>query len=220
MKKTYSLIAHTRKKWGSEKTRMLRHNWKAIRARLIKETFPKRTANVLDTVPDLDEWGRESLQEGYFFYGDSGNGKTIAVSRILIQHRKDFEFNIDWSSEVRGEVEKYPTYGFTTLLDFFSEIKETYKKDSPITEEEVFQKYANVDVLILDDIALEKSTEWSYATFYRLINYRHDEMKQTLYTSNKSIEEMEEEDLLDTRLLRRIVATSDHVNEKEHWKNK
>ena len=128
-----NLIDRTRKKWGKEKLGMLKYKWSKIKPDFLLKKYPKRIAMVLSKLDYLDHLTTEELSYSYFFHGEAGHWKTVSAARILLQHRKNFEYNIPWSKPIRDEVDKYPTYAFTSLLNFFSEIKETYNKECTTT---------------------------------------------------------------------------------------
>ena len=58
------------------------------------------------------------------------------------------------------------------------------------------------DLLILDDIGVERGTPWTQERLYDLLNTRYNECKCTIFTSNLSPSEIE--DKLGTRIASRI----------------
>jgi DNA replication protein DnaC len=56
----------------------------------------------------------------------------------------------------------------------------------------LIEKYAGKKCLILDDLGVEKTTEWSLQTLYTIIDRRYREEKQTLITSNLTLDEIAE----------------------------
>ena len=125
----------------------------------------------------LDTWWAAS----YFLYGPFGVGKTgLAVS--LARDR------VEWSN---GEWhERFLTsLVFVTAPRMLSELRSTYNRsrdDDTPTEQEVIDKYARADLLILDDLGAEqiKNTDWVGDRLYQIIGERHDELLPTLFTSN------------------------------------
>lgn len=57
-------------------------------------------------------------------------------------------------------------------------------------EFELLESLNKVNVLILDDFGVEKMTDWAYQMLYSLINYRYENLKTTIYTSNLDLEEL------------------------------
>ena len=56
----------------------------------------------------------------------------------------------------------------------------------------MLKKYANVGLLVLDDLGAEKTSDWSRQVFYLLLDRRYREMKQTIITTNLSLEQIAE----------------------------
>lgn len=89
---------------------------------------------------------------------------------------------------------------FMKTLDLLSMIKDTYKKDSGISEKEILDGIKNCKVLILDDIGAEKPTEWVCGVFLSLLDYRMGNRLVTLFTSNVRIDKLK----LDERIVDRL----------------
>lgn len=67
------------------------------------------------------------------------------------------------------------------------------------------QTLQEVDLLVIDDIGVEKYTEWSFTQLYLLLDYRYMQMLPTWYTSNFSLEELATR-LPDERIMSRLLA--------------
>ena len=55
---------------------------------------------------------------------------------------------------------------------------------------EIINKYSLVDWLVLDDLGIEKTSDWSFQTLYLIINQRYEKLKPVIFTSNLSLEEL------------------------------
>ena len=78
---------------------------------------------------------------------------------------------------------------FVTVPELLMEIRDAYRDGG--SEEAVVNKYARYPYLVLDDIGAEKSSPWSVATLYILIDRRCREMLPTVYTTNLTFPEIE-----------------------------
>lgn len=138
--------------------------------------------------------------EGIFLSGSRGVGKThlaVALMREMIlntQLRNHYgTFRID--------LQKMPL--FISVPELLLEIRETYG-DNALSEKAVIDKYSWVDVLIVDDLGAEKTSDWVLQTLYTIMDRRYREELRTIITSNLNIEEIQEK--LDDRIASRIVG--------------
>ncbi len=119
-----------------------------------------------------------------FFYGLAGRGKTylaVAIYRELI-NQADF----------------WPVPDL--LLHLRSELRVT-------GEEEAIRPLKEARILILDDIGIEKVTDWVRQALYVVIAYRERNLMPTVFTSNLDLDELEER-IGDERLVSRIAGMS------------
>jgi len=164
--------------------------WKEhYRENYIRATFPLRIAKDLLTLK-LKELPNDEI-ESTFIFGQVQSGKTIRAAQMMVQERKRIYLN------------NLPDQSmFISFPELFSEIRETYNNPSK-TEKQVLDKYLTVDFLIIDDFLTARPTEWVMEILYRLINYRYENLKKTIITSNLSLQEIENV-LQDQRITSRI----------------
>ena len=120
----------------------------------------------------------------YLYSNTKGSGKTrmaISIGNALMK--------------VKRKGVKY-----TTTIDLLDEIKKTFDKDSQLTESELIESIKKIDVLILDDVGVENPTPWVKAIFYSILDGRMDNNKITIFTSNMSMEELDHDDRLKSRI--------------------
>ena len=71
-----------------------------------------------------------------------------------------------------------------TSIDILGDIKRCYERNSEVTEEEVLEAYKTVDLLIIDDLGKEQTTEWSVPVLYSILNERYEALLPTIITTN------------------------------------
>jgi DNA replication protein DnaC len=54
----------------------------------------------------------------------------------------------------------------------------------------VVDKYSRCPLLVLDDLGVEKTTDWALQTLYVILNNRYTNYRQTIITSNLTLEEI------------------------------
>jgi DNA replication protein DnaC len=100
--------------------------------------------------------------------GQPGVGKThlaVAVLKDVVQ-----------KSGARGL--------FYDTRDLLRVIRSTYDPSIRTTELEILRPVMTADLLVLDDIGAEKTSEWVEETMNLIVNTRYNERRVTLFTSN------------------------------------
>lgn len=59
-----------------------------------------------------------------------------------------------------------------------------------MTDAELYQRLSKCDLLILDDLGKEKTSEWVVELIYAIINTRYEDMRPVIITSNYTMEEL------------------------------
>jgi len=147
---------------------------------------------------DLMKLAIKNLKENrwIYIYGATGSKKTAYAAFTLLK----------WL-ELKYIENEFPTFQFINANDFERELKNTIK-DKDMTDTDVIKKYATTEVLVFDDIGVDKSNEWVYSALYNLINYRYSYLKyRTILTSNLEIDQLSSK-WKDTRITSRIIENS------------
>lgn len=76
---------------------------------------------------------------------------------------------------------------FLSLPKLLTKIKDTYNNNG-VTENDLLEFVKSVDLLVLDDLGAEHSTEWATAKLFEILDDRAG--KATVYTTNLSSQEM------------------------------
>ena len=124
-------------------------------ARRVPTRFP--SAN------NLRDQGRGLLLEG-----QPGVGKTHLAVAVLKQ--------VIETSGARGL--------FYDTRDLLRVIRSTYDPSIRTTELEILRPVMTADLLVLDDLGAEKTSEWVEETMNLIVNTRYNERRLTIFTSN------------------------------------
>lgn len=108
------------------------------------------------------------VAKGLFFVGPPGIGKThlgVAVLREVVLNRG-----------ARGL--------FYDTRDLLRVIRSTYDPINRTTELEILKPVMEAELLVLDDLGAEKTSEWVEETLNLIVNTRYNEKRATIFTSN------------------------------------
>jgi DNA replication protein DnaC len=105
---------------------------------------------------------------GLLFEGQPGVGKTHLAVAVLKQ--------IIEGAGVRGL--------FYDTRDLLRVIRSTYDPSIRTTELEILRPVMTADLLVLDDLGAEKTSEWVEETMNLIVNTRYNERRLTVFTSN------------------------------------
>lgn len=135
-----------------------------------------------------------------FLTGLTGSGKTHLALALMNEWFAESMIDSD-----RGP---FPSKGYPMFLpavELMLEIKSSWREEENAraeSEKMIMDKYARKPLLVIDDLGAEKISEWSRVVIYLLIDRRYRDCKQTIITSNLSIEELGSQ--LDSRIASRI----------------
>ena len=136
--------------------------------------------------------GIEPTTESLFITGPAGTGKSHLAAALMRNYFENMRSNDTISC------------GWVGVPMLLSRIRDTFKEGSKYTETELIDLYCSANFLVLDDLGVEKNSEWVLQTLYVIINQRWENMFQTIITSNYEIKDLA--DKLSDRISSRIAG--------------
>lgn len=132
----------------------------------------RRIGNVLNDLPEL------SLKEvpSTYIYGTVGSGKSVYAARLLMEYHR---------IQVENK-RNHRSYLFIPVVELLNTVKSNFNNKTS----DYLNKFKFVDLLVLDDIGVQYTTNWVLEALYELISYRYNNLKTTIYTAEFSLENL------------------------------
>ena len=109
-----------------------------------------------------------AIAKGLFLEGQPGVGKSHLAVAVLTQ-----------------VIEASGAHGlFYDTRDLLRVIRSTYDPSIRTTELEVLRPVMQAELLVLDDLGAEKTSEWVEETMNLIVNTRYNQRRLTIFTSN------------------------------------
>ena len=171
-----------------ERKRQMAMNESVMRNAAIPQRFASRTlenydaklpgqraalqaaTNYADNFLDALATGRSLI-----FCGTAGTGKThlaVGIAKRALSFGK--------------------TATFTTAMDAIRSVRETYRKNSEVTERQAIARFAQADLAIIDEVGSQLGTDAEKVTLFDLINARYERERPMIVLSNLTIKEVEQ----------------------------
>ena len=142
----------------------------------------------------VNEFGKNKGM-GIILSGSVGTGKTHLAAAIT--HKIIEEYGIPVQ--------------FKTAIEIYSELTDFSK--------ETADKYKKCDLLVVDDIGKEKSTDWKSEKLFEIINARYEDYLPTIFTTNLPPNKLKE--LFGDAVFSRVVETCEYIPLKGiDWRTK
>jgi DNA replication protein DnaC len=127
--------------------------------------------------------------KGYWFVGPVGVGKTWLAVSTLIKYIKEGHEGL-----------------FVTVPDMLEDIRRGFNDPE---QSKTLKKACTVRLLVLDDLGVEKQSEWVAEKLYQIVNTRYNNMLPTIVTTNLSVENTEK--VLGERLVSRLLGCCEAI---------
>ena len=108
------------------------------------------------------------VETGLLFLGPSGTGKTHLAIAILNEVTRS-----------KGRPGLYADFS-----DLLMKIQSTFKSDATESKEDVLTPFAEVELLVLDELGATKPSDFARDMLYALLNTRYNHKRITIATSN------------------------------------
>lgn len=143
--------------------------------------------------------------DGLLLIGGVGSGKTFMVSSVVnnIVDQK-YEKNILWSKTPTDDYLRRMSHDynwflnciddvcFISVTELFEKLKTSIASQETWFYDKMMQHLKTVELLVLDDLGSEKSSEWTKSVLFEIIDYRYNELLPILVTTNCPPKELKE----------------------------
>ena len=140
-----------------------------------RRRIPPRFRDATATDPSVTAWC-DDLTRAY------GTGDTESVVPMLLAGPT----GVGKTWQAYGAIRRIMTGGVvigwlaSTAPDLYARLRPRDGTDS----EGEFRRWADVPLLLLDDLGAAKDSEWTEEVLYRLVNHRSERLLPTIYTTN------------------------------------
>ena len=169
------------------------------------ETDDRPGQNILTTLARAKRISADFAQEpeGWILLaGSFGCGKTHLAAAIAN----------------KAAANAIPTL-FITVPDMLDKLRATIQ-DKDVTMDQRFEQMKAIKLLVLDDLGVENTTDWSKEKLFQIINHRYIRMQPTVITTNLGTTEMNNlyprivSRISDTQLVTKIAITAPDYRRK------
>lgn len=87
-------------------------------------------------------------------------------------------------------IRMFRSAAFITVSGALRKIKDTYRRDSEISESEALDSFLLPDLLILDEVGAQTGSEHEKTLMFEIINERYQNCRSTILISNLTIQEI------------------------------
>lgn len=135
--------------------------------------IPQRFLNV--SVEDFPNFKFGPRPTSKYLFGSTGVGKTRLMWTMAKELISYFAINTDFE--------------FISVPKLLHDIRQCYQR-SDNSEKKIVELYSFANYLFLDDLGVEKTSEWTMQILYLILNTRYEEDFPTIISSNLSLSEL------------------------------
>lgn len=151
--------------------------------------WPKRYVDPID--PEGGEWkasfalASPIVEQGgiVILHGKRGAGKTRMSAEIARANRFPFD-ELKGNGKIGANNEPKRTALYRTAMDFFVDVRSTYRKNSETSEKEVIAHLASVGLLVLDELQERGESGFEDRLLTHLIDKRYAACLPTILIAN------------------------------------
>lgn len=168
--------------------------------------------------------------ENFKTYGNERLSLALKYAQELAEGREEIKWLTLFGKVDRGKTHlavatcrcwlergKAARYAFVPLL--LNELRSGYDLKGEQSYSQTFDFLCRVDLLVLDDLAVEKATPWAREQLQIIVHYRGINGLPLMITTNRPIDDLGEIDperRISSRLQRESFCRSVYLNTKEH----
>jgi DNA replication protein DnaC len=150
-------------------------------------------------------------KHGLYFYGEVGTGKSCLAVAVLKDVMQTTKYSPEMQRDLMRDIAEFrKLYCLVPVAKLLGDMRASYGNKDFQAVEILIEKYSTLQVLILDDIGMEKPSAWVREKLNTIVDYRNNRELKTLYTSNKSTEKLMLH--LDERLTSRIIQQCEIIH--------
>lgn len=149
-----------------------RNLWKKFDSFIVENDKQKEALNHCREIADDVINGR--VAKNTFMIGSVGTGKTHLAASII------------------HDLVKSKSVRCIRLIDLMRKLKDSWRRDSDYTETEAINYYANLDLLIIDEVGIQFGSDAEKMFMFDIINGRYENMKPTILISNLNLSNLKE----------------------------
>lgn len=112
--------------------------------------------------------------DGLFLHGPPGVGKTHLAVALLKNAKR-----------TKGD-------RFVTVASLLMELRNSFRDGAANNEMDIIERHASANIIVLDDLGVERSSEFAILSLGIIVDKRYSELRPTIITSNLSLEEIAE----------------------------
>lgn len=183
---SYTPCKYEKERIEKESNRMTRDKELAMASMAdIDASDKKRLPAVKWLINFCKKYDRTTPHKGLYLHGTFGCGKTYLISAAFNELSKK---------------------RITTEIVYYPELLRDLKSDFDLFGDTI-DYLENVDLLLIDDIGAEKVTEWSRDEILgTILQHRMNNYKTTFFTSNLTIEELEQHLIISSNIDEKVKA--------------
>jgi len=164
--------------------------WDKYFHKTVKSHLPPRLQRDVQAYADADlrDWPQHLRDGGgLYFHGGVGSGKTTTVCLVCLHTVRLYFVEGGRQGGAQGWPRDFTLASTQGLLEA---VRATYDNGSDEHERQVFARYAQAELLILDDLDDISPTDWAVQMIDSIIDYRYEHLLPTAVTANADLDEL------------------------------